>query len=246
MYLTKGSWLKLNESSKRLFRRTNGEDRKGDINIMQESYIKDLIKSLQFIPKDGTNNVYIRKYPLHDNYSIEIDFNNSKINYGNKIIIGNNTTSNFSKSENFVVLECVNRLLEKGYKPQNIEIEKNYPSGRGHSGSLDILIRDEKNKAYLMVECKTAGNEYNKEHNKMIKDGGQLFSYYALDRDTKYLCLYSSTLDGNTLIYKNDIVPVEEEWKTLSTSKEIHTHWNKFFKDNGIFEGHRGSLWHKT
>jgi len=87
-----------------------------------------------------------------------------------------------------------------------------------------------------MIECKTAGTEYNKEHNKMIKDGGQLFTYYALDRDARYLCLYSSTLNGEKIKYKNDIIPVEEEWKTLSTSKEIHLHWNKSFKDNGIFE----------
>ena len=36
--------------------------------------------------------------------------------------------------------------------------------------------------------------------------------------------------------YLNDIVPVSEDWRSLSTSKEIHIHWNKSFKDNGIFE----------
>ena len=66
---------------------------------------------------------------------------NKKINYGNEIVIGNATTSNFSKPENFVVLECVDRLLEKGYKPKNIELEKIYPSGHGHSGNLDILVK---------------------------------------------------------------------------------------------------------
>ena len=203
---------------------------------MEENTIKELLKAMNYIPKNGSNNVYTKEYPSHDNYGIEVDFNSKKINYGDGIVLGNATTSNFSKLENFVVLECVNRLLEKGYKPQNIELEKIYPSGRGHSGNLDILVYSETHTAYLMIECKTAGSEYNKEHNKMIKDGGQLFTYYALDRDAKYLCLYSSKLDGKKIKYKNDIVPVEEEWKTLSTSKEIHLHWNKFFKDNGIFE----------
>lgn len=203
---------------------------------MEENKIKELLKAMKYMPKNGANNVYTKEYPSHDNYSIEVDFNSKKINYGDKIILGNTTTSNFSKPENFVVLECVDKLLKKGYKPQNIELEKVYPSGRGHSGNLDILVYSEEHTAYLMIECKTSGTEYNKEHNKMIKDGGQLFTYYALDRDARYLCLYSSMLSGEKIKYKNDIIPVEEEWKTLSTSKEIHLHWNKSFKDNGIFE----------
>lgn len=214
---------------------------------MQESYIKKLLRALKYIPKNGTDNVYIKNYPIY-NYSIEVDFNTQKINYGNDITMGNTTTSNFSKPENLVVLECVNRLLEKGYKPQNIELEKIYPSGRGHSGNLDILVYNENHKAYLMIECKTVRTEHNKEHNKMIKDGGQLFSYYALDRDAQYLCLYSSSINDEKIEYKSDIIPVEEEWKTLSTSKEIHTHWNKSFKDNGIFESHASpyEIKHKT
>lgn len=205
---------------------------------MEENKIKELLKAMNFLPKNGVNNIYTKDYPFHNNYCIEVDFNNQKICYGNKITVGNTTTSNFSKPENFVVLECVNRLLEKGYKPQNIELEKIYPSGHGHSGNLDILVYSTDKKAYLMIECKTMGTEFNKEHNKMIKDGGQLFTYYALDRDAHYLCLYSSIVNNGKIEYKNDIVYVDEEWKTLSTSKEIHIHWNKSFKDNGIFEKH--------
>lgn len=204
---------------------------------MLEENIKALLKVLGYKPKNGTNNVCEKQYS-NCNYVITIDFNNKKIDYGTKIKMGNATTSNFVKPENFVVLECVNRLLEKGYKPENIELEKIYPSGRGHSGNLDILIYDNDKKAYLMIECKTWGNEFKKEHNKMIKDGGQLFTYYALDRDTKYLCLYTSRLNNGKIEYQNNIVPIETEWISLSTSKEIHTHWNKSFKDNGIFEHH--------
>jgi type I restriction enzyme M protein len=40
----------------------------------------------------------------------------ARITYGNKIKSDNKTTQNFSQPENFVVLECVNRLLEKGYR----------------------------------------------------------------------------------------------------------------------------------
>lgn len=203
---------------------------------MEESKIKELLKFLNYTPKNNANNIYIKNYPVHNNYEIEVDFDNKKINYGNEIVIGNATTSNFSKPENFVVLECVNRLLEKGYKPKNLELEKIYPSGHGHSGNLDILVYSEEHVPYLMIECKTAGTEYNKEHNNMIKDGGQLFTYYALDRAAKYLCLYSSVFNNGKMEYKNSIVPVSNEWKQLSSSQEIYLHWNKLFKDNGIFE----------
>lgn len=206
---------------------------------MLENDIKKLIKAMNYSPKNGVSNIYFKEYKIgNELYEIFLDFNDKRIDYGNKIKLGNTTTCNFAKPENFVVLECVNRLLEKGYKPQNIELEKIYPSGHGHSGNLDILIYDENRKAYLMIECKTWGIEYKKEINKMYKDGGQLFTYYALDRDAKYLCLYTSVLENGKIDYKNSIISIDNEWISLSTSKEIYTHWNKSFKDNGIFEKH--------
>ena len=39
------------------------------------------------------------------------------------------TTINFSEPENFVVLECVNRLLDKGYRSENIELERTWSLG---------------------------------------------------------------------------------------------------------------------
>ncbi len=59
----------------------------------------------------------------------------------------------------WVVLECVNRLLEKGYKPENITLEKTYPSEHGHSGRLDICVSHADGSEYLLIECKTWGKE---------------------------------------------------------------------------------------
>lgn len=206
-------------------------------------YLKSMINELGFIPENNTNNIYIKKYNIHNNYIIRINFNDEKIVYrnaniseANGISWGDSTTSNFSNSENFVVLECVDKLLEKGYKPQSITLEKKYPLGRQLKGKLDIIVNDSDDKPYLMIECKTWGSEYEKEYRKMIKDGGQLFSYYSADRATKYLCLYASYYNGKKIEYKNDIIPVDEAWIELSNVKEIHDHWNKNFKDNGIFE----------
>jgi len=53
-------------------------------------------------------------------YQLALDFPNGKISYGEKIVVHDATTLHFSQPENFVVLECVNRLLEKGYAPQHL------------------------------------------------------------------------------------------------------------------------------
>ena len=35
---------------------------------------------------------------------------------------------------------------------------------------------------------------------------------------------------------KNSIIPIEPDWSELANVKEVHDHWTKNFKDNGIFE----------
>ncbi|MDR3348736.1 MAG: N-6 DNA methylase [Acidaminococcales bacterium] len=200
---------------------------------------------MDFAPADGRRDVYEKVYPRHNGYTIRVDVANERIEYVDtaadenfRIVIGNGTTSNFSHPENFVILDCVVRLLDTGYAPNAIELEKVYPSGRGHSGQLDILVKHSGGKPFLMIECKTWGTEYSKERDKMLKDGGQLFTYYKNATAASYLCLYASHLvDGKTQ-YVNSIVDVQDEWARLSETKDIYEHWNKLFKDNGIFESY--------
>lgn len=61
------------------------------------------------------------------NCSIEVDFTSEKIIYPQDrgLKINDDTTSNFAHPENFVVFECINQLLKKGYRPEHIELEKN-------------------------------------------------------------------------------------------------------------------------
>ncbi len=211
---------------------------------LSEDAIKRLITAIGYAPQDGKRGIYFKSYSAHDGYSIFIDFNNEKITYdsdenpqGIAIKVWDKTTSNFSQAENFVVLECVDRLLTKGYAPTCIELEKTYPSGHGHSGRLDILVKTADNVPFLMIECKTWGSEYEKEKSKMSKNGGQLFSYYSNARATRYLCLYTSRI-GETVAYHNSIVDVQDAWASLSEVKDIYIHWNKNFKDNGVFDSY--------
>ena len=184
--------------------------------------IKELITKIGFAPQDGNNGIYFKYYTFHDGYTIFIDFNSEKIIYDSDensaqqtIIVWERTTSNFSQAENFVVLECVDSLLEKGYAPSCIELEKTYPSGHGRSGRLDILVKSADGVPFLMIECKTWGAEFDKEQAKMLKSGGQLFTYYANDRAAKFLCLYSSRIN-DTRDRQNIIVDVDPAWTSLS------------------------------
>jgi len=196
---------------------------------------KQLFLKLGFIPKDKTVDIYIKQYQQHSGYSIEIDFANQSIDYGT-ITCESKTTQNFSQPENFVVLECVNRLLTKGYKPKDITLEKTYPSGRGHSGRLDILVKKGK-KAFLMIECKTWGKEFDNELKKIHKDGGQLFTYFQNDTNADYLMLYASHLTSGGVQYRCEIIKIEDNYRTAGNVEDTFARWSKLTYSNGIFEG---------
>jgi len=199
-------------------------------------YIDELIKLLGFTPKDGVMGVYFKYYSNANNYAIEVDITNKTFNYGELITSDNKSTQNFSQAENWVVFECIDRLLTKGYQPQNITLEKTWPTGHGTSGRLDIFVTNNNDKPFLMIECKTAGDEYTKEYKKTLKDGGQLFTYYQLDTGTDFLMLYASKVSNASVIYQNQIIKIEDDYRQTSNVKEFYEIWNKQPKDNGIFE----------
>ncbi len=121
------------------------------------------------------------------------DFESKKLIYPNGLNVHEQQTCNFSAAENFVVFECVHRLLEKGYAPESIELEPKWKVGHGASGGrADILVKDREGKSLLIIECKTYGNEYKKALKHTIFNGGQLFSYAQQDQSTQFLCLYAS------------------------------------------------------
>ncbi|MDR2172402.1 MAG: N-6 DNA methylase, partial [Planctomycetaceae bacterium] len=166
---------------------------------------------------------------------IEIDFDKETINYGNKIQSDSKTTQNFSQPENFVVLECVDRLLEKGYQPQNLIFEKTYPAGHGTSGRLDICVTRNDGSEYLLIECKTYGKEFDGAFAKMRKDGGQLFTYFKFSNKPDLIMLYASELKDKEIVFRNEIIKIEDNYRTGDV-KDFYEKWNKLTKDNGVFD----------
>ena len=83
-----------------------------------------------------------------------VDFDKQELLYPEDqgLKIHERQTCNFSSSENFVVFECVHRLLEKGYEPQNIELEPKWQLG--HGARADILVRDNQGEPlYIIGHC---------------------------------------------------------------------------------------------
>lgn len=196
--------------------------------------IRQLLSSLGFKPKNDAVDIYAKTYQRHNGYVIEVDFSRKSINYG-EIAAGCKTTQNFFQEENWVVLECVDRLLTKGYKPQNIILEKTWPAGHGTSGRLDICMHNDDGSEYLLIECKTWGKEFDKELNNMYKNGGQLFTYFKFSNKADVLMLYTSRLEKNNFEYKNAIIKIEDDYRT-GDAKDFYDKWNKLTKDNGVFE----------
>ena len=196
---------------------------------------KKLIKALGFAPKNNASGIFIKKY---SNYAIEVDFEKNQFNYGGKINFGDSdkTIQKIVKPEDWVVFECVDRLLEKGYQPENITLEKTWKTGHGTSGRLDILVTRDNGEAYLMIECKTWGTEFEKEFKNLEKNGGQLFTYFQQDKNAEVLMLYTSEFDGNKIKFKNEIVKIEEDYRQTANVKDFYERWNKLPKTNGIFD----------
>jgi len=195
---------------------------------------KQFLQKLGFLPKENSNNVFIKKY---NNYTLEVDFEKYIFNFGWKIFVWKNKTQNITKLEDWVVFECVDRLLEKGYLPEDIILEKVYPTGHWTSWRLDILVKKDW-EAFLMIECKTWWKEFDLQLKKMYKDWGQLFTYFQQDRKAKYLVLYTSNISENynNKDYKNEIVTIEEHYKETTSVVDFYDRWNKITKQNGIFE----------
>ena len=125
---------------------------------MKEEKIIRLLEKLNFHSIDG--NIWLKSYDLNE---IKVDINEKKIIYDKSIKIGRNTITNFSKAENFVVLECVIRLLDKGYKCENIELEKDCGDAKDY---IDIVVYNINKKAFSIIECKTYGIEFKKAISK--------------------------------------------------------------------------------
>ncbi len=190
----------------------------------------DILKKIGFTPEEGKIDSYIINIK---NYSIRIEMKDDKIDYGNKIVVYKEDAKNTKIPENIVRLECIIRLLRKGYRPEDIELEKTYKLGHKYKGYADIVISNNK-KSFIIIECKKDLNELEKEKENMLIDGGQLISYYQQDKNVELMVLYSTTFENSK--YISYVLPIIEDFRLANSVEEIFNRWNKQFNLTGIFE----------
>jgi len=121
------------------------------------------------------------------------DFDNKKVKYSEKI--KGWKIDKFKGNEEIVRAYILAKLVnELGYKPENIEIEKEYDIGRPkvNKPRIDIIVRDSKGAAFLYIELKSP-EDYEKDKDEVIEK--QLFNLASQEKgqgiNVKYLVLYS-------------------------------------------------------
>lgn len=203
-----------------------------------------VLETLHYLKTD-IGNVYIKEYPLLD-CQIKVDFDAKEITYPEEkgMKIHRKTTCNFSENENFVILECITSLLDKGYKPTHIELEKPMPGGHDDTGGYcDIQVKDNYGRTFLLIECKKA-DEFDKFWKKTLSDGGQLFRYYNSFRQAKALCLYTSDYNNAEIKRTTHIISMEDNMDYLSMNKKLKG-FKKVQEENGNKEDYF-DVWKNT
>jgi len=190
--------------------------------MINKANLELMLKSIGYV-KNARKKIYEKKYAQYD-CAILVDFSGSgSIRYPEDkgLKITNHTTCNFSDNENFVVLECVTRLLDKGYRPEHVELEKAWTLGHeAKGGRADICVYDEEGKTLFIIECKTAGKEFDKEVKNTLNDGGQVFSYWQQERSCKWLSIYASEFDGKKVTYKTESIDCSDDKNIIETAKK--------------------------
>jgi len=219
--------------------------------MINKQNLKDVLIKLGF-NKELVGEIYTKRFNKSE---IKVNFQNERIIYPEKdgFTINERQTCNLKDNENFVVLECVCRLLEQGYNPKHIELEPKWKLGHGASGGrADILVKDNDDKPLLIIECKTAGRELDKAWNLMQQQSAQLFTYVQQVKSTKFVALYASDYINNEVVPKyylinmqdnQDLIldnPTMQTYEKANDVEDIFNAWknsyDSFYTTKGLFE----------
>ena len=203
----------------------------------------NLKKVLETLGFEKNGNIMYKKYRAY-NCELKVDFANEKLIYP-VAIRGRERNDNFDAPENFVVFECVVRLLDKGYRPEHIELEKEWHLGHdAKSGRADICVYSPNGSMLFIIECKTYGRSFDKAYRDTNLDGAQLFSYWQQERATKWLILYASDLFDDKIVWKaltincsddpNIMIGAKKDkeikvYSTAHTAVEMHLVWKETY-----------------
>ena len=173
------------------------------------------------------------------------DFDKKKVKYSEKI--KGWKIDKFRGDEEivraFVLAKLVNKL---GYKPENIELEKQYDIGRPkvNKPRIDIIVRDNKGNAFLYIELKSP-QDYEKDKDEVIEK--QLFNLASQEKGqgkkVTYLVLYTIELVGKEIKDKCILIDYDkftsfDAWKEIRDfADELPDRYGKAQKEPYIKDG---------
>ena len=198
--------------------------------MITKDNIKNILSILSF---EQNGDVFTKSYEVVET-PLRVDVVNERFYYSEiGITVGRDTTSNFSEPENFVVFECIDRLLSMGYNPKHIELEPSWKIGHTQKGGYaDIWVRTHNSlsgemaadkESLLIIECKRP-EEFDGAWKDTLEDGAQLFSYFQQEIATKFLCLYTSYFDGEKIKPEYYLINVQDNEELLINNSKLPTY----------------------
>jgi len=163
------------------------------------------------------------KLQKQKNSIAKINIEKVTVSYSEKVKL-NRVLKALTGDEEIVRAFLIDRLVnELDYKPENLEIEKEYSVKAGHgklAPRIDVLVKDEKGNPFFFIEVK-APDKFEKDKNEIE---GQLFSLaQAEEKDfktkVKYLVYYTLELVEEQIVDKSIIIDFEKyptytDWET--------------------------------
>lgn len=191
---------------------------------------KKVLEILGFYPVTGHDDLYQNTYgeTTDSSFSLTVDLKNEQFQYPEGIHFDRGTTLDFHQNESFVVFECIARLFSVGYRPENLWLEgKNY---QGQDlGWIDILVKDNTETEYLIIECKTSDShgkedEFSKHWKRTLSNGDQLFRYFNTYSKAQYLCLYTANFVDEKLTDTYYLITLKDNEEYLLSDKKLKSY----------------------
>lgn len=163
--------------------------------------------------KDWKQNIE-QKLHKQKNSVAKINIDKATVQYSEKIK-QNRVLKSLTGDEEIVRAFLIDRLVnELDYKPENIEIEKEYSVKAGHgklTPRIDIIVKDDKGNPFFFIEAK-APDKFEKDKEEIE---GQLFSLAAAEEKdfktkVKYLVYYTADLQDEGILDKAIIIDFEK------------------------------------
>lgn len=217
--------------------------------ITKENFQK-VLQALGFYLVTGSDYIFQNTYgdSTDSSFVLKVDLENEQFQYPEGIHFDRGTTLDFHQNESFVVFECIARLFAVGYRPENLWLEgKNY---QGQDlGWIDILVKDNTETEYLIIECKTSDStakedEFSKHWKRTLSNGDQLFRYFNTYSKAQYLCLYTADFIDEKLTDTYHLITLKDNEEYLRSDKKLKSY--KSLRENQGSSDEFFEVWKNT